>query len=130
MREISCPLKKSWKLRWRKARDATCHRDPCPEAASGRLVDAVFWVLGFDSDTFVSFDDAIGSDDYYNVNRLRDFDAGQARELASRIETTGVIPFWHSLGHGFFRVRVKRILGFPDRPNCATVTIAFCPAIA
>jgi hypothetical protein len=86
--------------------------------------------LGFDSGTFFSFDDAIGSDDYYNVNCLRDFAAGRRGLLASRIETRGVIPFRHSFSHIPFRVRVKRILGFPDRPNCATVTIAFCPAIA
>ena len=26
MRDISCPLKKSWKLRWRKARSVVAHR--------------------------------------------------------------------------------------------------------
>jgi len=79
MREISCPLKKSWKLRWRRARDATCHRDARPKTGSGLRAVVVFWVLGFDSGTFASFDVAIGSEDYYNVKCLRDLAAGQAQ---------------------------------------------------
>src|SRR5580693_599822 len=56
--EISCPLKKSWKLRWRSARPAACQRDPPPEVASAPLTAGLSWTGNLDSDTFTSFDDA------------------------------------------------------------------------
>jgi hypothetical protein len=44
MSEISCPLKKSWKLRCRSALPAACQRDPALGAASGLLPDALSWM--------------------------------------------------------------------------------------
>ena len=52
--EISWPLKKSWKLRCRKARPATCQRDKAP--AGGSLCTAGSFSIGIsDSDTLIFF---------------------------------------------------------------------------
>ena len=37
MSEMSCPLKNSWKLRWRRAREAICQRDSRAGASSPAL---------------------------------------------------------------------------------------------
>ncbi len=54
--EINCPLKKSWKLRCRRARPAACQRPPAALAALS--VDAFSWMGFFESATFSSLDEA------------------------------------------------------------------------
>ena len=71
MSEISCPLKKSWKLRWRNARTPACQRDPGEEASSVLLVAAFSWIGILKSDTVVSLDDVTPSHDYYNLHVVR-----------------------------------------------------------
>ena len=46
IREISCPPKKSWKFRWRRARPAGCQREPPPLG----LAES-FWMAVFESAT-------------------------------------------------------------------------------
>jgi hypothetical protein len=95
IREISCPLKKSWKLRWRSARHAACQRDPGPEAASAPLGAALSWIGILDSDTIVSLDDSIPSHDYYNLHGAR-----VSRQGSFPADGARLVPFLDTKQHG------------------------------
>ena len=73
--EINWPLKKSWKLRCRSARPATCQRDP--ETVSAPRTAALSRIGILDSGTVVSFDDVTRCSDYYNLHVPRTCRQGQ-----------------------------------------------------
>src|ERR1700752_1134908 len=73
IKEISCPLKKSWKLRCRRARPAACQRNvPASE---------LFWMELLESATFHLADDAVLS--FAPLYREHSPSARTARRAAS-----------------------------------------------
>src|SRR5713226_1133722 len=66
IKEMSCPLKNSWKFRWRRARQASCQRE-APEAISLPFA-ALSGVGVLDSGTMACLDDATRSLDQYNLS--------------------------------------------------------------
>jgi len=55
IREINCPLKKSWKLRCRNARPAACQRSLGLSGAGPLVADTLSWMGTFDSGTIQFF---------------------------------------------------------------------------
>jgi hypothetical protein len=108
MSEISCPLKNSWKLRWRNARNPDCSRDPRPEDASVPFSALLSWIGILDSDTFASLDDAFCPTDYYMLN----------------FRSVGAMHFPANATKFVQMFVTALIFDFPERRDCATVAFA------